>query len=266
MNDGHKIPQLGFGVYKIPDSQAADAVGYALECGYRHIDTAALYKNEHGVGEGLARSDIARDEVFVTTKVWNDDQGYDTTLRAFDASLERLGLEYVDLYLVHWPAPQRGLYIDTYKALETIREQGRARSIGVCNFTISHLKHLLANTSVTPVINQIELHPWLPQIEVRTFNAANGILTEAWSPLARGRVLDNETLASIAMKHNTTPARIVLRWQLDLGNVVIPKSITPHRIRENIDVFNFTLDGDDHAQIATLATGQRTGANPDDLN
>lgn len=266
LNDGHRIPQLGLGVYKIANAAAADAVQVALEAGYRHIDTASLYDNETGVGQGVARSGLPREDVFVTTKVWNDQHGYDKTLHAFDVSLGKLGLDYVDLYLIHWPAPRQDLFVDTWRALETLRASGRARSIGVSNFHPHHLQRLLAETDVVPVINQVELHPWLQQSAVRADDAAHGILTEAWSPLARGRAIGNQTLDTIGARHGKTAAQVVIRWQLELGNVVIPKSVTPVRIRENFDVFDFTLSADDHAAIAALDSGERTGKDPDDLD
>ncbi|TFC26457.1 aldo/keto reductase [Cryobacterium sp. TMT2-18-3] len=266
LHDGHGIPQLGLGVYKIADAAAADAVQVALEAGYRHIDTAALYDNETGVGQGAARSGLPREDVFVTTKVWNDQHGYDTTLRAFDVSLGKLGFDYVDLYLIHWPAPRQNRFVDTWRALETLRASGRARSIGVSNFQPHHLDRLLAETDVVPVINQVELHPWLQQSTVREYDAAHGILTEAWSPLARGRAIGNETLDAIGARHGKTAAQVVIRWHLELGNVVIPKSVTPVRIRENFDVFDFTLTAGDHAAIAAIDDGQRTGKDPDDLD
>jgi 2,5-diketo-D-gluconate reductase A len=265
LNDGSTIPQLGFGVYKIADGGAADAVEFALETGYRHIDTAAFYENERGVGDGLRRSGLPREDVFVTTKVWWTDNGYDSTLRSFDESLERLGFDYVDLYLIHWPAPKHDRYVDTWRALERVRADGRARSIGVANFHIHHLERLARETATIPALNQIELHPWLQQRDARAYDATHGIVTEAWSPLARGRILDNEPLARIAAKHGVTPAQVVIRWHLQLGNVVIPKSQTPARIRENFDVFGFSLDDDDLAVIATLDSGYRTGKDPDDL-
>ena len=266
LNDGHSIPQLGLGVYKIPQALAAGAVEIALEAGYRHVDTAALYANERGVGEGLARVALPRDEVFVTTKVWNADHGYDQTLRAFDESLAKLGLDYVDLYLIHWPAPRQDRYIDTYRALETLRADGRARSIGVSNFHTHHLDRLLAETDIVPAVNQVELHPWLQQTEVRAYNAAHGILTEDWSPLARGRAIGDDTLDAIGARYGKSAAQVVLRWHIELGNVVIPKSVTPSRIRENLDVFDFTLDAADHATIRALDAGERTGKDPDDLD
>jgi 2,5-diketo-D-gluconate reductase A len=266
LNDGRSIPQLGFGVYKIPDEAATDAVQLALESGYRHIDTAAMYQNERGVGEGVRRSGIAREDVFVTTKVWKDDNGYDTALRSFDSSLERLGFDYVDLYLIHWPAPLTDRYVDTWKALETLAADGRARSIGVSNFHTKHLERLARETDVVPAVNQVELHPRLPQEHVRAYDSEHGIATEAWSPLARGRLLEDPVLARLAAKHGRSPAQVVLRWHLQLGNIVIPKSATPSRIRENLDVFDFDLDTDDMIAIAALETGERTGRDPDDNN
>jgi len=266
LNDGHSIPQLGLGVYKIPQALAAGAVEIALEAGYRHVDTAALYANERGVGEGLARVALPRDEVFVTTKVWNADHGYDQTLRAFDESLAKLGLDYVDLYLIHWPAPRQDRYIDTYRALETLRADGRARSIGVSNFHTHHLDRLLAETGIVPAVNQVELHPWLQQRELRAYNAAHGILTEDWSPLARGRAIGDDTLDAIGARYGKSAAQVVLRWHIELGNVVIPKSVTPSRIRENLNVFDFTLDAADHATLEDLDAGERTGKDPDDID
>ncbi|TDW29375.1 aldo/keto reductase [Cryobacterium psychrophilum] len=266
LNDGRSIPQLGLGVYKVADDLAADTVRVALEAGYRHVDTAALYENEVGVGQGIARAGLPRDDVFVTTKVWNDRHGYDETLRAFDESLDKLGLDYVDLYLIHWPAPRQDRYIDTYWALETLRADGRARSIGVSNFHTHHLDRLLAETEVVPVINQVELHPWLPQADVRSYDAAHGILTEAWSPLARGRAVGNDTLDRIGAKYGKSAAQVVIRWHLELGNVVIPKSVTPQRIRDNLNVFDFALDADDLAAIAAFDSGERTGKDPDLLD
>ncbi len=265
LNDGNTMPQLGFGVYKIADDVAADAVEFALETGYRHLDTASFYETERGVGAGVRRSGLPRDDVFVTTKVWWTDNGYDSTLRSFDASLERLGFDYVDLYLIHWPAPQSDHYVETWRALERIATEGRARSIGVANFHIHHLERLARETAVAPVVNQVELHPWLQQRDVRAYDVANRIVTEAWSPLARGRILDNRPLAAIAAKHGVSPAQVVIRWHLQLGNSVIPKSQTPERIRENFEVFGFTLDADDLAVIAALDSGYRTGKDPDDL-
>ncbi|MFS7872640.1 MULTISPECIES: aldo/keto reductase [Streptomyces violaceusniger group] len=267
LNNGVRMPQLGFGVWQIPDDEAQIAVRNALDAGYRSIDTAAIYGNEEGTGKGLAASGIARDELFVTTKLQNSDQGYDSTLRAFDASLTRLGLEYVDLYLIHWPLPGVDKYVDTWKAFEKIYAEGRAKAIGLSNFHPAHIQRLLSETSVVPVIDQIELHPQLPQAELRAFNARHDIATEAWSPLGQGKgLLEDPKLAAIAEKHGKSPAQVVLRWHLDLGNVVIPKSVTPSRIKENIDVFDFQLDSEDLAAIDSLETGVRLGFDPETFN
>jgi 2,5-diketo-D-gluconate reductase A len=264
LNDGAEMPTLGFGVYKIPDSEVREAVHTAIEAGYRSIDTATLYRNERGVGDALASSGVDRRELFVTTKLWNTDHGYDNALRAFDTSLRELRMDYVDLYLIHWPVPSADRYVETWRALERIRGEGRARSIGVSNFQVPHLSRLLDETDTVPAVNQIELHPWLQQAELRDFHARHGIVTEAWSPLARGgKLLRDPVLGRLAAKHGTTPAQVVLAWQLALGNVVIPKSVTPARIRENIDVFDLELDAEDMKAIAALDGGTRVGANPD---
>jgi len=265
LSDGHQIPQLGLGVYKVEDATAARIVEGAIDAGYRHVDTAKLYFNEAGVGAGVRASGIPREEIFVTTKVWNDDQGYDETLRAFDASLELLGMDYVDLYLIHWPAPKQDRYVDTWRALEAIKRDGRARSIGVSNFNQPHLEKLLATATESPVINQIEVQPWLQQRPLRDFDAAHGIVTQAWSPLSRGRVLGDPTLEAIGAKHGKSSAQVVLRWHIQQGLVVIPKSNSIERIRENSQVFDFVLDDADLAAIAALETGERTGSNPDDV-
>ncbi|WKX73274.1 aldo/keto reductase [Streptomyces sp. XD-27] len=264
LNNGVRMPQLGFGVWQVPDDEAAAAVGTALEAGYRSIDTAAVYENEKGTGQAIAASGIPRDELFVTTKLWNNEHGYDAALRAFDASLDKLGLDYVDLYLIHWPVPSRDAYVDTWKALEKIHADGRAKAIGVSNFHPAHLERLFAETSVVPAVDQVELHPQFQQAEVRAVNARHNIVTEAWSPLGQGKgLLDSPVLAAIGHKHGRTPAQVVLRWHLQLGNVVIPKSVTPSRIRENIDVFGFELDDDDLAAIAALDSGNRLGPDPE---
>ena len=265
LSDGNRIPQLGLGVYKVEDATAARIVEGAIDAGYRHVDTAKLYFNEAGVGAGVRASGIPREEIFVTTKVWNDDQGYDETLRAFDASLGLLGMDYVDLYLIHWPAPKQDRYVDTWRALEAIKRDGRARSIGVSNFNAPHLEKLLAASTEVPVINQVEIQPWLQQRALRDFDAAHGIVTEAWSPLARGRVLGDPTLEAIGAKHGKSSAQIVLRWHIQQQLVVIPKSNSVERIRENSQVFDFDLDDADLAAIAALETGERTGSNPDDV-
>ncbi|MDQ0773341.1 2,5-diketo-D-gluconate reductase A [Streptomyces aurantiacus] len=267
LNNGVEMPQLGFGVWQVPDDEAERAVATALEAGYRSIDTAAAYGNEEGTGKGLASSGIAREDLFVTTKLQNGDQGYDSTLRAFDASLGKLGLDYVDLYLIHWPMPARGTYIDTYKAFEKLQADGLVKSIGVSNFLPEHLEKLIDATSVIPAVNQIELHPHLQQAAAREYHAEQGIATEAWSPLGQGRgLLEVPAIVAIAQKHGRTPAQVVLRWHLQLGNVVIPKSVTPSRIKENIDVFGFALDTEDIAAISALNENRRLGSAPSEVN
>ncbi|WP_017595686.1 aldo/keto reductase [Nocardiopsis potens] len=267
LNNGVEMPQLGFGVWQVPDDEAQSAVAEALRVGYRSIDTAKVYRNEAGTGRALRESGIAREELFVTTKVWNDDHGRDRALRAFDASLERLGLEYVDLYLIHWPVPEQDAYVETWKALERIHAEGRAKAIGVSNFTEATLGRLLASADTVPAVNQIELHPRLAQEKMRALNAEHGIATEAWSPLGQGKgLLDEPVLAGIAAKHGRTAAQVVLRWHLQLGNVAIPKSVTPARIAENLDVFGFALDAEDMERIAALDSGARLGPDPDLMN
>lgn len=262
-----EIPQLGFGVWQVPEDEVVAAVLTAVTTGYRSIDTARIYGNEEGVGQAIAQTDVSRDELFITTKVWNDDQGFESTLAAFDASMKRLGLDTLDLYLIHWPTPEKDTYVDTWKALLRLREEGRVRAVGVCNFEVDHLQRLKDETGEFPAINQVELHPYLQQEELRAFHAANGILTEAWSPLASGgEVLSDETIARVAAKHGVTPAQAILRWHLDIGNVVIPKSVTPSRIAENFDLFGFALDADDLAAIATLDRSHRTGPDPVEFN
>ncbi|MGY6020042.1 aldo/keto reductase [Streptomyces spinosirectus] len=266
LNNGVEIPQLGFGVFQVPDAETTAAVSAALEAGYRSIDTAAVYGNEAGVGAALASSGLAREELFVTTKLWNADQGYDATLRAFDASLARLGLDHVDLYLIHWPTPARDLYRQSWQAIEKLAADGRIRAAGVSNFRPAHLRRLLEDSALVPAVNQIELHPGLQQRELRSLHAESGIATEAWSPLAQGAVLGESALTEIAERHGRSPAQVVLRWHLQLGNVVIPKSVTPARIRENIDVFDFALGDEEMSAIAALDRGLRTGPDPDTLN
>ncbi|MEU6289228.1 aldo/keto reductase [Streptomyces sp. NPDC046988] len=267
LNNGVEMPQLGFGVWQVPDDEAETAVVQALEAGYRSIDTAAIYGNEEGTGRALAASGVAREDLFVTTKLWNSEQGYDSTLRAFDASLAKLGLEYLDLYLIHWPVPAKDRYVDTYKAFEKLLADGRVRAIGVSNFLPEHLERLTGETSVVPAVNQIELHPHLQQHASREAHARQGIATEAWSPLGSGKgILEIPAIVAIAQKHNRTPAQVVLRWHLQLGNVVIPKSVTPSRIKENIDVFGFTLDTEDLAAISALNEDRRLGPDPAEVN
>lgn len=263
MNDGHRIPQLGLGVWQDNDAQAAASVRCALQAGYRLIDTASAYENEAGVGAGVRESGFERADVFVTTKVWNADQGYQAAQDALHASLERLGMDYVDLLLIHWPVPSRGLYVDTWRALIKLREQGLARSIGVSNFRADELHRLYTETGQLPAVNQIELHPWLQQGELRTANGVHGVRTQAWSPLGQGKLLADPLIVGLAAKHGKEPAQIVLRWHIQHGVLVIPKSSNPARIRANADIFDFTLDEDDMAALAELDRGQRIGPDPD---
>jgi 2,5-diketo-D-gluconate reductase A len=263
LNGDVAIPQLGFGVFQVPPEDTAETVRVALSTGYRSIDTAAAYRNEAGVGEAIAASGLDRDELFVTTKLWNSDQGRDSSARAFQASLKRLKLDYVDLYLIHWPVPSRDLYVDSWQTLVDLHTQGRARAIGVSNFQVAHLERVIAETGVAPAVNQIELHPRLQQTELREFHAEHGIATEAWSPLAQGGVLEDSTIVAIARAHAKTPAQVVLRWHLQLGNVVIPKSVTPARIEENFDLFDFELDDEQMRALRELDAGDRTGPEPD---
>ncbi len=262
LSDGAEIPQLGFGVFQIPPEDTQEVVEEALAAGYQHIDTAAAYGNEAGVGAAIAATGIAREDVFVTTKLWNSEQGYDSTLRAFEQSLERLGMDRVDLYLIHWPAPKADRYLDTWQAFERIQEEGLSRSIGVSNFRIEDLRRLRREADYMPSINQIELHPRLQQAELRAWHAEHAIATEAWSPLAQAALLSDPTIEAIAAHHERTPAQAILRWHLQLGNVVIPKSATPERIRENIELFDFELSEDDMGRIARLDAGERIGPDP----
>jgi 2,5-diketo-D-gluconate reductase A len=267
LNDGTQMPQLGFGVFQVPNEETAAAVSAAFEAGYRAIDTAAMYRNEEGVAKAIADSGIPRDELFITTKLNNDGHGYDDAMRAFEASRTRLGLDYVDLYLIHWPLPAQDRYVDTWRAFEKLRSDGLARSIGVSNFQPAHLQRLLDETDVVPALNQIELHPYLTQEALRAFDAEHGIATEAWSPIAKGgELLSDPAITSLAEKYGKTPAQIVIRWHLQLGNVVIPKSVTPARIKENIDVFDFELADDDVTSISELNRDERTGPDPDMFN
>jgi 2,5-diketo-D-gluconate reductase A len=267
LNNGVVMPQLGFGVWQVPDEQAHDAVATALRAGYRSIDTAKLYFNEQGVGRAIAESRLPRDQLFVTTKLWNNDHDYDKALRAFDASLTRLGLDYADLYLIHWPVPRQDKYADAWRALVKLYEDKRVRAIGVSNFTEATLTRIIDDSGVVPAVNQIELHPRFNQAALRAFHARHGIATEAWSPLGQGKgLLDDPVLAKIADAHGRTPAQVVLRWHLQLGTIVIPKSVTPSRIAENIDVFGFELSAGDMAAIDALDIGGRIGPDPDHMN
>ncbi len=266
LNNGIEIPQLGFGVWRIPSEATKKAVLAALDAGYRHIDTAKLYDNEEGVGAAIRESGLDRDEVFVTTKVWNTDQGYDDTLRAFDASMERLGFEVLDLYLIHWPLPGRGLAADTWRAMERLYHDGRIRAIGVSNFHAHHLRALIDHADVVPTVNQVELHPYLQQEKVRAANTELGVATEAWAPLARGgELLADPVVLRLADKHGRTPAQVVLRWHIQMDTIVIPKSVTPARIAENFDVFDFELDEEDMVAVRGLDREHRTGAHPDEV-
>lgn len=263
LNDGKTIPQVGLGVWQTPNEDAAPAVKAALKAGYRHIDTAAVYENEEGVGEGIRGSGIPRSEVFLTTKLWNNDQGYDQALKAFDASLKRLGTDYVDLYLIHWPSAHRGLFVETWKALVKLREEGRAKSIGVSNFYPDHIDRIVAETGVVPAINQIELHPDFQQRESRAFHEKHQIATQSWSPLGQGKLLNHPEIGKIAERLGRTPAQVIIRWHIDTGLVVIPKSVTPSRIVENFKVFDFKLAAEDLDVIGKLDNADaRIGPDP----
>lgn len=266
LNQAISIPQLGFGVFQVPDDQAAAAVAEALVAGYRSIDTAAIYGNEEGVGRAVAASGIDRDELFITTKIWNDAHGADRAEPAYQQSLDRLGLDYVDLLLIHWPAPAQGRYAETWRALEALQSDGRVRAIGVSNFTGSQLEVLAGESGIVPAVNQVELHPYLQQHPIRAYNEEHGIRTEAWSPLAQGAVLTDPVIAGLATAHGRTPAQVVLRWHLQQGRILIPKSVTPGRIRENLDVFDFDLSAAELAAIDGLDRGQRTGPDPETFN
>lgn len=264
LNNGVEIPQLGFGVFQIPPGQTREATLTALEAGYRHIDTAAIYGNEQDVGRAVQASGLDRSEVFVTTKVWNGDQGYESTLGAMDASLDRLGMDYVDLYLVHWPKPQHTE--GTWRAMEEIQAAGKARAIGVSNFLPHHLDQLAETATVMPSINQIEFHPHLQSPEVVSSCAERGILIEAWSPIKRGRIVDDPELGEIAAAHGVTVAQVVLRWMLQRGIVTIPKSVTPSRIAENIDLYGFELTDEEMTRIDAMDRGERIGPHPDEID
>jgi 2,5-diketo-D-gluconate reductase A len=262
-----EIPTLGFGVWQVPDDEALPAVRTALEAGYRHVDTAKLYGNERGVGRALAESGVPRDDVFVTTKVWNDDHGRDRTLRAFDGSMERLGLDTLDLLLIHWPVPRQDLFVETWRTFQELRDAGRVRAIGTSNFHAEHLQRLFDESGEWPAINQVECHPYLQQRALREFDTSRGIVTESWSPLASGkRVLEDEVVGEVARRHDATPAQVVIAWHLANGLVVIPKSVTPERIVENLAAADLTLTGEDLEAIGTLDRGFRTGPNPESFN
>ncbi|MGL4177983.1 MAG: aldo/keto reductase [Dermatophilaceae bacterium] len=261
------IPTVGFGVWQVPDDEVGAALETAFHAGYRHVDTAAAYQNEEGVGRALAATEVPREDLFVTTKLWTSEQGRDRTLHAFDASMQRLGLDVLDLYLIHWPAPALDQYVDAWRAMQELRDAGRVRAIGVCNFQVPHLTRLHEETGELPAINQVELHPYLQQTELRAWHAEHGVVTESWSPLASGKkVLEDPVVGGIAQAHGVTPAQVVIAWHLALGCVVIPKSVTPSRIRENLAAADLTLSGDDLAALSGLDRGFRTGPDPDEFN
>ena len=266
LNDGNAIPSVGLGVWQTPPEATLGAVAAALKAGYRHIDTAAAYANEREVGMAVKESGLAREDVFIVTKLWNGDQGYDSTMAAFDQSTQRLGVDYLDLYLIHWPVPAIGEFVDTWRAFGALRDLGRIRSIGVSNFEPEHLNPLIDTTGVVPVVNQIELHPLFGQTELREMHAKLGIATEAWSPLGQGSLLAHPAVMSIAEAHGRTPAQVLIRWHLQLGNIVIPKSVNPERIVSNFDVFDFELSDDDMASISALDDGTRLGPDPRSFN
>ena len=270
LNDGNSMPQVGLGVWQTPPEATERAVATALEAGYRHVDTAAGYFNEREVGKAVTASGLAREDVFVTTKLRNAGQGYDSTLAAFDTSMKHLGFsgsaEYLDLYLIHWPMPAKNLFVDTFKAFAHLRDQGRIRSIGVSNFEPEHLRILVDSTGIVPAVNQIELHPLLQQRELREVHAQLGIATEAWSPLGQGSLLSNPTVTAVADAHGKTPAQVLIRWHIQLRNIVIPKSVTPERIVSNFDVFDFELTEQDMASVSSLGDGTRLGPDPRTFN
>ena len=262
LNDGHTIPQLGLGVWQVPSETTAATVAQALRLGYRLIDGAAIYGNEAGLGQGVRDSDVPRDEVFVTTKVWNSDQGYDSTLRAVEASLKHLGMERVELCLIHWPAPAQDRYLDTWRALIRLRDEGRVRSIGVSNFLPAHLERLVDQTGVVPVLNQIELNPRLQQAELRALHDRMGIVTQSWTPLGQGRSFDAAPIRGAALRTGKTPAQVILRWHVQLGLSVIPRSTRPEGQAENLDLFGWDLTAEEMAAIVTLDEGSRCGPDP----
>ena len=265
LNDGTTIPQIGFGLWQVPPSEAEVATAEALRVGYRHLDSAAVYANEGEAAAALAASGLAREDVYVTTKLWNPDHGYDEAMRAFDTSMAKMKLEQLDLYLIHWQCAQHAKFIDTWRALIDLQKSGRVKSIGVSNFKEPALRQLIDATGVIPVLNQIELHPWLPQLDMRAVHAEYGIATESWSPLASGQLIDDPILTVIAAKHGKSTAQVMIRWHLQQGLIVLPKSVTPSRIAENIDVFGFELDDEDMATMAGMENGHRTGPDPDDF-
>ncbi|MBF5079301.1 MAG: aldo/keto reductase [Paracoccus marcusii] len=263
LNDGRTMPQLGTGIWQIEDAKTPEVVAEALRVGYRLIDGAAAYKNEAGMGRGIRDSDVARDQIFVTSKLWNDAQGHDAALRAFDATMERSGLDYLDLYLIHWPLPAMDAYVDSWKALIRLRDEGRVRSIGVANFHEPHLRRLIDETGVAPALNQIELHPSLTQERMRAVNKQLGIVTQSWTPLGRGDSFDAPAIRDAAARTGRTVAQVILRWHIQHGLSVIPKSEKPERLAENFDVLDFTLTPEEMSAIDALDRGHRTGPDPD---
>ena len=268
LNDGHEIPQLGFGVFQIPPEDTATATAEALKVGYRHIDTAEMYRNERGVGDAIRASGLSRDEIFITSKLNNGYHRPDDARTAFAQTLSQLGSDYVDLFLIHWPLPSLydGDFVSTWKTLEEFKQEGRARSIGVSNFQVAHLQRLAEATEITPAVNQIELHPYLLNDEVRTYGDEHGIATEAWSPIAQGKVLDDPTITRTAQRLGRTPAQVTLRWHIQRGDIVVPKSVTRSRVEENFDLFGFELTDQDVAAITALDRHDRTGPDPDKFN
>ncbi|WP_104089045.1 aldo/keto reductase [Arthrobacter sp. GMC3] len=266
LNNGVDMPQIGYGVFQVPDAETEQAVTAALAAGYRSIDTAAIYGNEAGVGRALAASGLPREELFVTSKVWIADLGFEATLAAYDASLAKLGLDYLDLYLIHWPAPETELYLESWRALEQLLAAGKVRAIGVSNFLPEHLERIIALGGSVPAVNQVELHPALQQRDIQAFDAVRGIATEAWSPLAQGAVLAEAAVVAIAAAHGRTPAQVILRWHLHQGRIIIPKSVTPSRIAENLDILDFTLSVAELASLDALERDGRTGPHPATFN
>jgi 2,5-diketo-D-gluconate reductase A len=265
-HDGHSIPQIGLGVYKISDDEAATVVRSAIEAGYRLIDTASMYENEEGVGRGIRDSGIPRSEIFVTTKFWMDDLGFDKTKAALRTSLDLLGMDFVDLYMIHWPAPTRGLYTESWRALEELHEEGLVKSIGMSNFHTNHLDDIFAMATKKPVINQIEIHPWLTQEKTAEYNLQHGLVTQAWSPLARGQILDQPDLVALSAKYEKSVAQVIIRWHIQRGFAVIPKSVSPERMKANADVFDYAITDEDMALISRLNKNYRTGVDPNDRN
>jgi len=265
LNNGQKLPQLGLGVYKVGQDIGVELVKAAIEVGYRRFDTAALYDNEFEIGAGMKKSGVDREDLFVTTKIWNDRHGFENATEAIDESLGRLNVGYIDMLLIHWPCPQQNLIEETWRAFEKALEGGKIRGIGVSNFNANHLDKLLGSSSVMPAINQIELHPALQQSALREYNVAHSIATEAWSPLGRGRFNSNEVLNGIAAKHGKSLSQVIIRWHIELGNLVIPKTSNPERLKENIDVFDFALDHEDLAAIESLNTNERTGPDTEEF-